>query len=172
MLKNKIEHVVISGDFDNRIPYADNIYITVPRKLLDAHKYRDRMKIFQEDILMTVYLKDGRFINALALRVYAFNGADVPRIVDTLFPNVKHDEEGLERGAFPHDIAFNWQALGLNESADLLTSVAHYYKTPLPACILVNRCTKGNIAKGLFRERDDFDRETSKFCMIETGRWR
>jgi hypothetical protein len=170
MLKNKIHHVSITGDFDNRIPYADNIYITVPRKLLDAHKYADRMKIFQEDVSMTVYLKDGRFINASARRGYAFNGADVPRIVDFMF--LKHDEEGLEKGAFLHDIAFNWQALGLKESADLLTSVAHYFKTQLPVCILVNRCTKGNIAKGLFRERDYFDRENSKFCTIETGRWR
>lgn len=162
----KIVSVDFIGDFDNRLYYKNSTINSVSPLLVSKHKYAKRMKVYQEDVTGVIIYDNGLSITACLHAGYCFNGADIPRIVEVFSRVLKHDNPALERGAFFHDPAYNEQLLGVKVSAKILSDVAMYFGLDKTNAKFVQRAVNGNIAKRLYKDRDEFDIENSKFCSI------
>ena len=144
-------------------PWEENCIETVPDCLIEDHPYSDRMTIVQKDITLRAMLKGGKVLECAVKAGYAFDFASVPRALNPIVP---YNDALLAWGALVHDVAFNRQYRSLKFSADLIRWVAVYFGYSRVRAQLVYIAVITNIARRMWRDRDLFDIENSRFCNI------
>ena len=144
-------------------PWETNTLDTVPDCLLEEHPYSDRMTIIQKDIVLRAMVKSGKVFECVVNAGFAFDFASVPRIFNGIVP---YNDPILAWGALVHDVAFNRKFRSLKLSADLIHDVSVYFGYCGARARLVRFAVKTNRARRLWRDRDLFDIENSKYCNI------
>ncbi len=163
----KLIKVESTGNIENVVPWKENLLPTVPDRLMRSHPYSDRIVVIQEPIEELYYFEHRDDpVMAFSDAGYAFDYASIP--TRTLARIFQYNCKSLAYGARAHDIGFNLQFGGLKFQACLLREIALYYGYSRRKMRIVERCVRGNIAKRLYKDRNEFDLINSRFC--EMGR--
>jgi hypothetical protein len=143
---NKQKLALSQNQFDALVSYAFNIGVGA----------------FERSNLLAM-IKSGKVFECVVNAGFAFDFASVPRIFNGIVP---YNDPILAWGALVHDVAFNRKFRSLKLSADLIHDVSVYFGYCGARARLVRFAVKTNRARRLWRDRDLFDIENSKYCNI------